>query len=146
MDQRLPMRSRRSVGKTAFNVVAALAIATGRADILNREVVCGRVAYLACENPDDLIRMLGLMVAAYLLNVDIGELADRIVIPDRREKPEAVLAELTRLAKVEPFASIAVDTLAAFFDGNDINDNVQAGEFMRRFALSRKSPACRPSS
>jgi AAA domain len=36
-------------GKTAFKVITALAIATGRADILGREVVRGRVAYLACE-------------------------------------------------------------------------------------------------
>ncbi|MFZ2105472.1 MAG: AAA family ATPase, partial [Roseiarcus sp.] len=41
-------------GKTAFMVITALAIATGRADILGREVVRGRVAYLACENPDDI--------------------------------------------------------------------------------------------
>ncbi len=124
------LTARTGAGKTAFNVVAALAVATGRADILNREVVCGRVAYLACENPDD-IRMR-LMIAAYLFNIDIGEIADRIVILDRQEKPEAVHAELARLAKVEPFALVTVDTLAAFFDGDNINDAVQGGQFMRR--------------
>jgi hypothetical protein len=124
------LTARTGAGKTAFNVVAALAVATGRADILGREVVCGRVAYLACENPDD-IRMR-IMVAAFLLNVDIREIGDRLVILDRREKPEAVHAELARLAKIEPFALIAVDTLAAFFDGDNINDAVQGGQFMRR--------------
>ena len=37
-----------------------------------------------------------------------------------------------RLAKVEPFAAVFVDTLAAFFDGDNINDGVQGGQFMRR--------------
>lgn len=77
-----------------------MAIATGRADILGREVVRGRVAYLACENPDD-IRMR-IMIAAYLLNIDIGEVDHRLVILDRREKPEDVHAELSRLAKPNP--------------------------------------------
>jgi hypothetical protein len=117
-------------GKTAFNVASALAVATGRTDILGRDVVFGRVAYLAFENPDD-IRMR-FKIGAYLLNIDIRELGERLVILDRREKPEAVLAELSRLAKSEPFALIVVDTLAAFFDGDNINDAVQGGQFMRR--------------
>ena len=117
-------------GKTAFNVASALAIATGRADILGRDVVCGRVAYLAFENPDD-IRMR-FKIGAYLLNINIRELDNRIVILDRREKPEVVLAELSRLAKSEPFVLVVVDTLAAFFDGDNINDAVQGGQFMRR--------------
>jgi hypothetical protein len=117
-------------GKTAFNVVAALAVATGRADILGRAVAHGRVAYLAFENPDD-VRMR-IMIAAFLLDVDIYGLGDHLVILDRREKPEAVHAELSRLAKTDPFALILVDTLAAFFDGDNINDAVKGGEFMRR--------------
>jgi hypothetical protein len=61
------LTAKTGAGKTAFNVVAALAVATGRQDVLNREVVKGRVAYLACENPDD-IRMR-FKIAAYLLNI-----------------------------------------------------------------------------
>jgi AAA domain len=37
--------------KTALLIGMALAIATGRSDILGREVTRGRVAYLAAENP-----------------------------------------------------------------------------------------------
>jgi hypothetical protein len=117
-------------GKTAFNVVAALAVATGRADILGLDVASGRVAYLACENPDD-IRMR-IMIGAYLLNINIAEISDRLVILDRHEKPEAVHAELSRLARAEPFALILIDTLAGFFDGDNIDDAVQGGQFMRR--------------
>jgi hypothetical protein len=124
------LTAKTGAGKTAFNVVAALAVATGRQDVLNREVVTGRVAYLACENPDD-IRMR-FKIAAYLLNIDLDEIGDRLLILDFRAKPEAVLAELSRLAEQKPFALVIVDTLAAFFDGDNINDAVQGGQFMRR--------------
>ena len=124
------LTAKTGAGKTAFNVVAALAVATGRQDIINREVVKGRVAYLACENPDD-IRMR-FKIAAFLLNVDLEEIGDKLVILDYRAKPEAVHAEMKRLAEQEPFALVIVDTLAAFFDGDNINDAVQGGQFMRR--------------
>ncbi len=61
-------------GKTGFNVIAALANATGRADILGREVAKGRAAYCAAENPDD-VRMR-FMIAAFLLNIDLKALGD----------------------------------------------------------------------
>jgi hypothetical protein len=124
------LTARTGAGKTAFNVVAALAVATGRADILGREVAQGRVAYLACENPDD-IRMR-FKIAAFLLNADLADIGDAIMILDMRASPEAVHAELARLAEQEPFALVIVDTLAAFFDGDDINNAVQGGQFMRR--------------
>jgi len=124
------LTARTGDGKTAFNVAASLAVATGRADILGRDVHQGRVAYLACENPDD-IRMR-LKIAAYLLNVDLDALGDKLMILDMRAKPEDVHAALSRLAKQEPFALVIIDTLAAFFDGDNVNDAVQGGQFMRR--------------
>lgn len=124
------LTARTGAGKTAFNVVAAMAVATGRADILGREVCKGRVAYLACENPDD-IRMR-LKIAAWVLGVDLDAVGPDLMILDARAKPEAVHAELLRLAKDQPFALVIVDTLAAFFDGDNINDAVQGGQFMRR--------------
>jgi hypothetical protein len=71
-------------GKTSFNVITALAKATGRGDLLGRDADKGRVAYCAFENPDD-VRMR-FMIAAFLLNVDLDELGDDLVIFDRREK------------------------------------------------------------
>jgi hypothetical protein len=124
------LTAKTGAGKTAFNVVAALAVATGRADILNREVTRGRVAYLACENPDD-IRMR-FTIAAFTFGIDLASLGERVIILDKREKPEAVHAKLKHLAEQEPFALVIIDTLAAFFDGDNINDSVQGGQFMRR--------------
>jgi len=110
--------------------VAALAIATGRPDILGLDVTRGRVAFLTFENPDD-VRMR-FMIAAYLLNIDLDEIADSIVVLDIRIKPEEVLAKIQKLATANPFTLVIVDTFAAFFDGNDTNDATQGGEFMRR--------------
>lgn len=117
-------------GKTALAIVLALAVATGRPDILDREVSCGRVAYVAAENPDDL--RMRILVAAFVLNIDLGELDDRLVILDRRVSPEELTSTLKGLSAREPFSLIIIDTLAAFFDGADISDNVQGGDFMRR--------------
>jgi hypothetical protein len=124
------LTARTGHGRTAFLIVAALAIATGRPDILGLEVTRGRVAYLTFENPDD-VRMR-FMIAAYLLNIDLDEIASDLLILDIRIKPEEVLAKIQKLANAEPFTLVIIDTFAAFFDGNDTNDATQAGEFMRR--------------
>jgi hypothetical protein len=124
------LTARTGAGKTAFMVASALAVATGRNDILGSDVEHGRVAYLAHENPDD-VRMR-LMIAAYLLNVSLTDIGARLVILDVREKPEEVCTRLRALSHFERFSLILADTLAAWFDGRDINNNVQSGEFIRR--------------
>jgi hypothetical protein len=124
------LTARTGHGKTAFLIAAAMAIATGRPDILGLEVTRGRVAYLTFENPDD-VRMR-FMIASFLLNIDLDEIATDLLILDIRIKPEEVLAEIQRLAIGEPFTLVIIDTFAAFFDGNDTNDATQGGEFMRR--------------
>ncbi|MCW2285687.1 hypothetical protein M2323_001981 [Rhodoblastus acidophilus] len=117
-------------GKTALLISTALAVATGRPDILNKDVERGRVAYIAAENPDDL--RMRIMVSAYHLHIDLDELADDLVILDYRVKPEELVKRMKWLADIQPFALVIIDTLAAFFDGADASDNVAGGEFMRR--------------
>ncbi len=119
-----------SAGKTSFLVAAALAVATGRDDILGIDVTKGRVAYVACENPDD-VRMR-LMIGAFTLNIDLNEIIDRVLILDRQHTPEDIVDELKRLADKEPFTQIISETFGAFFDGKDVNDAVQGGGFARR--------------
>jgi hypothetical protein len=125
-------------GKSGLLTTTALAVATGSRDILGREVVRGRVVYLALENPDD--TRMRLSITAFRLNVDIREIGARIIIFDRRMKPEEVFGYLTRLADEAPLTLIIIDTLAAFFDGKDINDNVQGGDFMRRLRPFTRLP------
>ena len=124
------LTARTSAGKTAFNIILALAVATGRRDILGVDVTQGRVAYFCFENPDDC--RMRLMIAAFLLRIDLAELSDKLIILDVRRKPEDIHAELSRLARSRPFTLVLIDTLSAFFDGDDISDPVQGGEFMRR--------------
>ncbi len=124
------LTARTGAGKTAWLISVALALAAGRSDILGRDVEQGRVALLTFENPDD-VRMR-LKVSSWLLNVDIAKIVDKLLILDVRVKPEEALAKLAEAAEVEPLRLVLVDTLAAFFDGDNINDNVQGGGFMRR--------------
>jgi hypothetical protein len=123
--------ARTGSGKTAFLITTALAVATGRPDILGREVTRGRVAYIAAENPDDL--RMRLMVAAWQFNIDLSEISHNLLIMDKRCKPEELIIRLkSAQSRGGAFSLIMIDTLAAFFDGADANDNVQAGEFIRR--------------
>jgi hypothetical protein len=73
--------ARTGSGKTAFLITTALAVATGRPDVLGREVTRGRVAYIAAENPDDL--RMRLMVAAWQFNIDLSEICHNLLIMDR---------------------------------------------------------------
>jgi AAA domain len=124
------LTAKTGAGKTALLVIMALAIAANRGDILGREVTKGRVVYYSPENPDDL--RMRLMVAAFVLGIDLDELLDDLVILDKRVKPEDLEATLHAEAARIPIALVIVDTLQAAFDGADLNDNVQSGEFMRR--------------
>jgi hypothetical protein len=124
------LTAKTGVGKTGWLVAAALAVATGRHDILGVEVARARVVYLCYENPDDL--RMRLLVAAFHLNIDLGELGEWLLILDARRSPEDIAKQLAALAQDGDFGLIIVDTFAAAFDGKDINDNVATGEFLRR--------------
>jgi hypothetical protein len=132
------LTAKTGAGKTALLIIMALAVATGRGDIVGREVTKGRVAFIAVENPDDL--RMRLMVAAFILNIDLNEIADNLVILDRRVKPEALVAKLKALSADGEFTLIIIDTLSAYYDGDDINNNVQAGDFMRRLRPMTRLP------
>jgi hypothetical protein len=124
------LTAKTGAGKTALLTIMALAIATGRKDILGMEVERGRTAYCCFENPDD-VRMR-FMLACYHCSVDAAEIVDDIVFIDMRETPESLLDGIRVASKKEPFAAVIIDTFAAAFDGKDVNDNVATGEFMRR--------------
>jgi hypothetical protein len=124
------LTARTGAGKTAFLVIAALSIATGRTDLLGFSVTKGRVAYCAFENPDD-VRMR-FKVAAFSFSINLEDLGNDILIIDVRKKPEEIVAILDAATIGEGFALTIVDTLQAAFDGDDFNNNAQAGEFIRR--------------
>ncbi len=121
------LTGRTGVGKTSFNVVTALAVATGRADILGREVERGRVAYFAFENPDD--ARMRFLAAAYRWGICISDIADQIEVFDVKQLPEQLCGEL---AARGPFALVLVDTLQSFFDIKSSNDNAEVIDFLSR--------------
>jgi hypothetical protein len=123
------MTAKTGAGKTAFNVVLALAVATGEGKrLLGRDVEQGRVLYIALENPDD-VRMR-FLAACFLLNIDPAAIGDMILIEDRRRKTEDIIEDMRREGQ---FRLVVVDTFAAHFDGKDVNNPVESGEFMRRY-------------
>jgi AAA domain len=119
-----------NAGKTTLWTMAALAVAAGRSDILNLDVEKGRVLYLAIENPYDTISRFAIAQEYY--DISNARLNDQLFIVRVKATPEEVFTALKRLAKSGPFALVIVDTLAAFFDGMDLNNNVEAGNFIRR--------------
>jgi hypothetical protein len=123
-----------NAGKTAFCTMAALAVARRRRDILNLGVERGRVLYLAIENSEDTVSRFE--IAQHFHGINDFQLRDLFIITVKAT-PEGVLAALERLSRSGEFALVVVDTLAAYFDGTDMNDNVAAGNFIRRLrALS----------
>jgi hypothetical protein len=122
------LTAKTGAGKSAFLLTLALAVATGRGELIGTTVQQGRVGYCAFENPDDLRARL--MVAAWVYNIDVDGLADSFVIIDRRAKPEEIAKALQG-----KFALIICDTLQAAFDGDALNSNTQGRDFMRRERL-----------
>ena len=91
------LTAKTGTGKTALNVVVALAVATGEGQrLIGCDVAQGRVAYVALENPDD-VRMR-FLAAAHRYNINIDELGDGLVILDRRKRTEEIWAELESLS------------------------------------------------
>jgi hypothetical protein len=124
------LTAKTGVGKTGLLISTALAKAAGRSNLLKRETNKGRVAYLTAENPDDL--RMRIMATADHFKIDLTAIANDFLVLDKRVKPELLVSALRIAAADAPFSLITVDTLAAFFDGANINDPVEGGNFMRR--------------
>lgn len=118
-------------GKTGWLVTAALAVALGRDDLLGLAVTRGRVVYLSYENPDDV--QMRFIATAARFSIPMHIVGGRILIRDAKTPPEDVVSDLGALiTDTDPLSLVLMDTLAAGFDGDNLNDNVLGGEFMRR--------------
>jgi hypothetical protein len=132
------LTAKTGVGKTALMLSTALAIVTGRAEIIGRSVNQGRVAFCTAENPDG-VRMR-FAVACFHWNVDQAAIARDCLISDNRVRPEEICAYLTEEATNGPFRAIFIDTWQAFFDGKDANHPTEAVAFTRRFRSLTRLP------
>jgi hypothetical protein len=123
------LTGRTGEGKTAWLIMLALAVATGRGELIGRKVKKGRVAFATAENPDDL--RMRFMVACFVLNIDIESVGRDLIISDNRVAPEDIIDWIKESG--ETFGLVIIDTWQAFFDGHDANKPTEAVDFTRRF-------------
>lgn len=131
------LTARTGVGKTAVAMLLAAHVATGR-PLGGLHVAKGSVLYLAGENPTDVqMRWLGL---AQEMNIDPSTMDVHFIpgVVRLSETAEAISREI-RDKKLE-LALVVVDTVAAFFEGDNDNDNTQAGDQARTL----RSMTCLP--
>lgn len=131
-------------GKTTLCALLQVCLRLGR-DFAGREVTKGSVLALAGENPDDYA--MHLLATVQHLDIDPGQLSSPVdstglwVIPgtfnvlDQVDHIDHVLSGHT-----ENLVAVFVDTSAAFYSGEDENDNVA----MRRHASILRELATLP--
>lgn len=123
------MTAQTGVGKTTVAMRLAVHVAIGK-PICDIGVECGDVIYFAGENPTDVqMRWLGLCKE---MNLDPDKL--RIHVVEGAMHLSKVADRITQevIAIGRPMALVVVDTAAAYFEEDNDNDNVQAGNHARR--------------
>jgi hypothetical protein len=122
---------RKGTGKTAWLTTVALAVITGREDLIGLAVQKGRVAYVTLENPADF--RMKLSVNRYVLNIPMDAFGDNLVIIDARLKPEEIMAQLAVSTEEDGrFQLVIYDTFQAGFEGAEFNSNTDVLAFTRR--------------
>jgi len=117
-----------NTGKTGVMLLFAGHVALGR-PIGDRDVERGKVLFLSGENPDD-VRMRWIAMSQQM-DFDIDEIGVYFIPGTFKisEMKKRIGDEVEAMGKV---ALVVVDTSAAYFEGNDENDNKQAGDHARR--------------
>lgn len=115
-------------GKTAVALLLSASVALGR-PLGEYPLEQGRVLYLAGENPDD-IRMRWLAMAD-VMEFDTDTI-DVHFLPGVFKLSEIAGRIRDEVEKIGPVALVVVDTSAAYFEGDQENDNVQMGVHARR--------------
>jgi hypothetical protein len=114
-------------GKTAIALLFAAFIALGRI-IDGREFCKGRVLYLAGENPVD-VQMRWIAMSQQLdFDYDTIDVHFSPGVFQISEMERHISEEVGRLGGV---SLVIIDTTAAYFEGDDENNNVQAGAYAR---------------
>ncbi len=129
-------------GKTAVALYLACMAAAGR-NIGAIEVMQGAVVFLAGENPDDLRCRMYAACQFYAMKAEaLPFYVLPATFPLTEEEAETLKREIDDLNQ-KPVL-IIVDTAAAFFPGDDDNQNVQMGAYARNLRVlttCRGSPA-----
>jgi hypothetical protein len=127
------LTARQGTGKTAFMQAAALAVATGRKEIIGVDVEPGRVAYVTIENPTDF--KMKLAVGFYVHNIS-EEIDRQLAIVQGRDTPEQIVEGLALDAEENgPFTLVCFDTFQAGFSAANagaFNDNEAVLSYVNR--------------
>jgi hypothetical protein len=122
------MTAATGTGKTAVGMLLAAHVAIGQA-LCGKDVERGTVIYLAGENPTDVqMRFFGM---CQTMTLDPDKLDIHIIegVVDISKHADQIRAEC-KADNLEP-SLVIVDTAAAYFQGDNANDNVQAGNYAR---------------
>jgi hypothetical protein len=114
-------------GKTAIALLFAVLIALGRT-IDGREFSRGRVLYLAGENPLDIQQRW--IAMSQQLDFD-GDAIDVHFIPGVFTVSRMADCIAKQVESLGGVSLVIIDTTAAYFEGDDENNNVQAGKHAR---------------
>lgn len=116
------------VGKTTVAMLLAAHVATGKS-LGGVDVERGTVLYLAGENPTDVtMRWMGLCKE---MGLDPETIDVHIIEGTKRFSEEAGAITQEIIDAGLSLALVIVDTAAAYFEGDNDNDNVQAGNHAR---------------
>jgi hypothetical protein len=122
-------------GKTAICLLLSAHIAQGL-PLGNNETAKGRVLYLAGENPDD-IRMRWTAMAQQL-GIDPGKM--EVYFVPGAQKLSQIASRIAQEMEECDLSLVVIDTSAAYYEGDDENNNVQAGTHARRLRELVKLP------
>jgi hypothetical protein len=118
------LTARTGSGKTAIALCLAAHVALGR-PLGDMEVEQGRVLMFAGENADDVCaRWIAL---GHYMDFDVNTI-DVYFVPGRFVIAELITKIRTEVEKLGGCALLIIDTSAAYFSGDDENDNVQLGQ------------------
>jgi hypothetical protein len=115
------LTGRTGSGKTAIVLLLAASVALGR-PIGSLEVAQGRVLYFCGENPDD-VRMRWIAMSKEF-GFDIDDIAVHF-IPGRFKNSDFRRRILYELRSIGEIVMVIIDTSAAYFPGDDPNNNAQ---------------------
>lgn len=121
------MTGRTGDGKTAILLLIAAHVAHGL-PLAGREVERGRVLFFAGENPDDVRTRWIKLCEEMQLDPDTTDVVFMPYTLDLKKNRKRIDEEAT---KHGPFSLLIVDTSAAYFIGDDENNNVQLGNHAR---------------
>lgn len=122
------LTGRTGSGKTAVMLRLSAMVAGLGKSLGDTEIEQGRVLYFAGENPDDVrMRVIAMCEATKKEPRDLN----MYILEGRTSIENDIDRIRERVLQIGGVSLVVVDTMRAYFDGENENDNVQMGQFAR---------------